>query len=93
MITFSSLHVLLLCLLTISWGLPATYWTNPQFKIHLAEVDDHQEEGISDPRCTVLLGLMQKNRRRQKRIGQGLLSIGYAVYKVLPRWAQPTLHS
>nr|XP_042113053.1 calpain-8 isoform X3 [Ovis aries] len=61
---------------------PATYWTNPQFKIHLDEVDDHQEESVSEPCCTVLLGLMQKNRRRQKRMGQGMLSIGYAVYKI-----------
>ncbi|XP_014694225.3 calpain-8 [Equus asinus] len=61
---------------------PATYWTNPQFKIHLDEVDDHQEESEGEPCCTVLLGLMQKNRRRQKRMGQGMLSIGYAVYKV-----------
>ncbi|XP_058389626.1 calpain-8 [Diceros bicornis minor] len=61
---------------------PATYWTNPQFKIHLDEVDDHQEENEGEPCCTVLLGLMQKNCRRQKRIGQGMLSIGYAVYKV-----------
>ncbi|XP_008582917.1 PREDICTED: calpain-8 [Galeopterus variegatus] len=60
----------------------ATYWTNPQFKIHLDEVDEDQEEGIGEPCCTVLLGLMQKNRRRQKRIGQGMLSIGYAVYQV-----------
>uniref|UniRef100_A0A8C6RLZ8 calpain-2 n=1 Tax=Nannospalax galili TaxID=1026970 RepID=A0A8C6RLZ8_NANGA len=61
---------------------PATYWTNPQFKIHLDEVDEDQEEGIAEPRCTVLVGLMQKNRRRQKRIGQGMLSIGYAVYQI-----------
>ncbi|KAK7827166.1 hypothetical protein U0070_019962 [Myodes glareolus] len=61
---------------------PGTYWTNPQFKIHLDEVDEDQEEGISEPCCTVLLGLMQKNRRRQKRIGQGMLSIGYAVYQI-----------
>ncbi|XP_055089963.1 calpain-8-like [Symphalangus syndactylus] len=61
---------------------PATYWTNPQFKIHLDEVDEDQEESIGEPCCTVLLGLMQKNRRRQKRIGQGMLSIGYAVYQV-----------
>ncbi|XP_032322516.1 calpain-8 isoform X2 [Camelus ferus] len=60
---------------------PATYWTNPQFEIRLDEVDDHQEEGAGEPCCTVLLGLMQKNRRRQKRMGQGMLSIGYAVYK------------
>uniref|UniRef100_A0A8C2S265 Calpain-2 catalytic subunit n=1 Tax=Capra hircus TaxID=9925 RepID=A0A8C2S265_CAPHI len=51
---------------------PATYWTNPQFKIHLDEVDDQQEESVSEPCCTVLLGLMQKNRRRQKRMGQGI---------------------
>ncbi|XP_037365709.1 calpain-8 [Talpa occidentalis] len=61
---------------------PATYWTNPQFKICLDEVDDDQEENGREPCCTVLLGLMQKNRRRQRRIGQGMLSIGYAVYKV-----------
>ncbi|GAB1285816.1 Calpain-8 [Apodemus speciosus] len=60
---------------------PATYWTNPQFKIHLDEVDEDQEEGSSEPCCTVLLGLMQKNRRRQRRIGQDMLSIGYAVYQ------------
>ncbi|KAL2770745.1 calpain-8, partial [Daubentonia madagascariensis] len=61
---------------------PATYWTNPQFKIHLDEVDEDQEESGTEPCCTVLLGLMQKNRRRQKRIGQGTLSIGYAIYQV-----------
>ncbi|EHH50512.1 hypothetical protein EGM_01356, partial [Macaca fascicularis] len=61
---------------------PATYWTNPQFKIHLDEVDEDQEESTGEPCCTVLLGLMQKNRRRRKRIGQGMLSIGYAVYQV-----------
>ena len=72
---------------------PATYWTNPQFKIHLDEVDDHQEEGIAEACCTVLLGLMQKNRRRQKRMGQGLLSIGYAVYQVLRSRRHPFLHT
>nr|XP_005326569.2 calpain-8 [Ictidomys tridecemlineatus] len=61
---------------------PATYWTNPQFKIHLDEVDEDQEEGVGEPCCTVLLGLMQKNRRRQKKLGQGMLSIGYAIYQV-----------
>ncbi|KAM4813189.1 calpain-8 isoform 2-T2 [Urocitellus parryii] len=60
---------------------PATYWTNPQFKIHLDEVDEDQEEGVGEPCCTVLLGLMQKNRRRQKKLGQGMLSIGYAIYQ------------
>lgn len=45
-------------------------------------MDEDQEEGTSEPCCTVLLGLMQKNRRRQRRIGQGMLSIGYAVYQI-----------
>ncbi|XP_049632442.1 calpain-8 [Suncus etruscus] len=61
---------------------PATYWTNPQFKICLDEVDNSQEDGASGSLCTVLLGLMQKNRRRKKRLGQGMLSIGYAIYKI-----------
>ncbi|EGV92514.1 Calpain-8 [Cricetulus griseus] len=72
------------CWTTVTGCLPATYWTNPQFKIYLDEVDEDQEEGTSEPCCTVLLGLMQKNRRRQKRIGQGMLSIGYAIYQVQP---------
>ncbi|XP_063160124.1 calpain-8-like [Candoia aspera] len=61
---------------------PATYWTNPQFKIKLEEPDDDQEGSASEPCCTVLVGLMQKNRRRQKRMGEGLLSIGYSLYQV-----------
>ncbi|XP_042331089.1 calpain-8 [Sceloporus undulatus] len=61
---------------------PATYWTNPQFKIRLDEPDDDHEGSASEPCCTVLLGLMQKNRRRQKRMGEDLLSIGYSLYQV-----------
>lgn len=60
----------------------ATYWTNPQFKISLNEPDDGHEGRAREPSCTVLLGLMQKNRRRQKRMGEGLLSIGYSMYQV-----------
>ncbi|XP_001367776.2 calpain-8 [Monodelphis domestica] len=61
---------------------PATYWTNPQFKIRLDEADDHHEGNPSEPCCTVLLGLMQKNSRRKKRMGQGMLSIGYSLYQI-----------
>ncbi|KAM9156591.1 calpain-8-like [Pangshura tecta] len=56
---------------------PVTYWTNPQFKIKLDEPDDDDDEG-----CTVLVGLMQKNRRREKKMGEALLSIGYSLYQV-----------
>lgn len=71
-----------LCWTIVPGWFPATYWTNPQFKIHLDDVDEDQEEGTNESCCTVLLGLMQKNRRRRKRIGQGMLSIGYAIYQV-----------
>ncbi|NXT68760.1 CAN8 protein, partial [Chaetops frenatus] len=59
-----------------------TYWTNPQFKIRLDEPDDDHEGSLNEPCCTILVGLMQKNRRRQKRMGEGLLSIGYSLYQV-----------
>ncbi|XP_028580392.2 calpain-8-like [Podarcis muralis] len=61
---------------------PATYWTNPQFKIRLDEPDDDHTGSGSEPCCSILVGLMQKNRRRQKRMGEGLLSIGYSLYQV-----------
>ncbi|KAJ6666848.1 hypothetical protein lerEdw1_018850, partial [Lerista edwardsae] len=61
---------------------PATYWTNPQFKMKLDEPDDDHKGSASEPCCTLVMGLMQKNRRRQKRMGEGLLSIGYSVYQV-----------
>ncbi|XP_031455620.1 calpain-8 [Phasianus colchicus] len=61
---------------------PATYWINPQFKIRLDEPDDDHEGGLNEPCCTILVGLMQKNRRRQKRMGEGLLSIGYSLYQI-----------
>uniref|UniRef100_A0A8D0GRI8 Calpain 8 n=1 Tax=Sphenodon punctatus TaxID=8508 RepID=A0A8D0GRI8_SPHPU len=61
---------------------PATYWTNPQFKIRLDEPDDDHEGNASEPCCTVLLGLMQKNSRRKRRMGEGLLSIGYSLYQI-----------
>lgn len=61
---------------------PATYWINPQFKIRLDEPDDDHEGSLNEPCCTILVGLMQKNRRRQKRMGEGLLSIGYSLYQI-----------
>lgn len=61
---------------------PATYWTNPQFKIKLDEPDHDHEGGSHEPCCTVVVGLMQKNRRKQKKIGEDLLTIGYALYRI-----------
>ncbi|XP_040286486.1 calpain-8-like [Bufo bufo] len=61
---------------------PATFWTNPQFQVKLEEPDDDHDGHSHDPCCTVIVGLMQKNRRRQKKLGEDLLTIGFALYKV-----------
>ncbi|NWW08270.1 CAN1 protein, partial [Oreocharis arfaki] len=62
---------------------PATFWINPQFKIQLEEVDDDRDEdGGREPGCSFLLALMQKHRRRERRLGKDMETIGFAVYEV-----------
>ncbi|NWI24305.1 CAN1 protein, partial [Sula dactylatra] len=64
---------------------PATFWINPQFKIQLEEVDDDGDEGgRREPGCSFLLALMQKHRRRERRYGKDMETIGFAVYEVPP---------
>lgn len=53
-----------------------TFWTNPQIKLSLTETDEGQEN------CTFLVALMQKDRRKLKRFGANVLTIGYAIYQV-----------
>ncbi|XP_022379380.1 calpain-9 isoform X3 [Enhydra lutris kenyoni] len=52
-----------------------TFWTNPQIKLSLTEKDEGQED------CTFLIALMQKDRRKLKRFGADMLTIGYAIYQ------------
>ncbi|CAK6442279.1 unnamed protein product [Pipistrellus nathusii] len=52
-----------------------TFWTNPQIRLSLAERDEGQEA------CTLLVALMQKDRRRLRRVGADMLTIGYAIYR------------
>ncbi|XP_060548336.1 calpain-9 [Pantherophis guttatus] len=52
-----------------------TFWTNPQFKLQLTEKDEDQDE------CTFVAALMQKNRRKLRKLGAALLTIGYAIYE------------
>ncbi|XP_077342661.1 calpain-9 [Lithobates pipiens] len=52
-----------------------TFWTNPQVKLSLTEKDDGRNE------CTFIAALMQKNRRKLKKVGAELLTIGYAIYQ------------
>nr|XP_021532863.1 calpain-9 [Aotus nancymaae] len=52
-----------------------TFWTNPQIKLSLTEKDEGQEQ------CSFLVALMQKDRRKLKRFGANMLTIGYAIYQ------------
>ncbi|XP_033000139.1 calpain-9 [Lacerta agilis] len=52
-----------------------TFWTNPQIKLQLTEKDDGQNE------CTFIAALMQKDRRKLRKQGAEMLTIGYAIYE------------
>ncbi|XP_072318748.1 calpain-9 [Eucyclogobius newberryi] len=52
-----------------------TFWTNPQFQLQLEDADD------DDDVCSVVIALMQKNRRQLRKQGQDLETIGFAVYE------------
>lgn len=55
-----------------------TFASNPQYRITLEDPDDEDDEH----KCTVIIALMQKNRRAQRKIGAECLTIGFAVYQV-----------
>ncbi|KAF5897913.1 calpain-2 catalytic subunit-like, partial [Clarias magur] len=57
-----------------------TFWMNPQFVIKLNEEDDDPSD--NEKACSVVVGLIQKNRRRLRKHGQDMQTIGYAIYEV-----------
>ncbi|EDW31504.1 GL10929 [Drosophila persimilis] len=58
-----------------------TFWHNPQYIITLVDPDEDDEEG----HCTVIVGLMQKNRRSKRNMGMECLTIGFAIYNLNER--------
>ena len=63
--------------LVVPYSPPDTFWTNPQFRITIKDSD-----GDEDNLASLIVSLMQKNRRSMKRHGAQMLTIGYSVYKV-----------
>uniref|UniRef100_A0A3Q4HW16 Calpain 2, (m/II) large subunit b n=1 Tax=Neolamprologus brichardi TaxID=32507 RepID=A0A3Q4HW16_NEOBR len=59
---------------------PYTFWTNPQFVIKLAEEDDDPDD--SEVGCSFVVGLIQKNRRKLRKQGEDMHTIGFAIYEV-----------
>ncbi|TSN12198.1 Calpain-1 catalytic subunit [Bagarius yarrelli] len=55
---------------------PATFWLNPQFKVNLTNPDT-----VGQNDCTFLVALMQKDRRKQRKEGKDMETIGFAIYE------------
>ncbi|NXV75299.1 CAN1 protein, partial [Atlantisia rogersi] len=73
---------------------PATFWINPQFKIQLEEPDDAADAADSarEPGCSFVLALMQKHRRRERRHGKDMETIGFAIYEVTALVGKSGIH-
>lgn len=55
-----------------------TFANNPQFSLTLSDPDPSDADGL----CTVIIAVLQKNRRELKPHGLENLAIGFAVYEV-----------
>ncbi|KAM8878213.1 calpain-1 catalytic subunit-like [Spinachia spinachia] len=70
---------------------PNTFWINPQYKVSLLEEDDDPAD--EEPACSFLVALMQKDRRRHRRHGQDMHTIGFAIYEVPEEYrGRPSVH-
>ena len=49
-------------------------------RIKLEDPDSDDEDDL----CTVVVGLIQKDRRKKKKLGAQNLTIGFSIYKVTP---------
>uniref|UniRef100_A0A8C4KAJ7 Calpain-2 catalytic subunit n=1 Tax=Dromaius novaehollandiae TaxID=8790 RepID=A0A8C4KAJ7_DRONO len=58
---------------------PNTFWMNPQYLIKLEEEDEDPDD--PEKGCTFLIGLIQKHRRKQRKMGEDMHTIGFAIYE------------
>ena len=54
-----------------------SHWANPQYVLKLQDTDDDD-----DNVCSVIVQLMQKDRRKLKQKGEMFRYIGFLIYKV-----------
>uniref|UniRef100_A0A8C1CP50 calpain-2 n=1 Tax=Cyprinus carpio carpio TaxID=630221 RepID=A0A8C1CP50_CYPCA len=69
---------------------PNTFWINPQYKVTLLEEDDDPED--EEVACSFLVALLQKDRRRFRRHGQDMHTIGFAIYEVRSKIGCQNVH-
>ncbi|XP_037087071.1 calpain-B-like isoform X2 [Pollicipes pollicipes] len=64
----------------------STFAYNPQYMVNLTDPDEDDDED----KCTVIVALMQKNRRAQRKLGLDCLTVGFAIYHVSDPSGAPT---
>ncbi|KAJ4919196.1 hypothetical protein JOQ06_000145, partial [Pogonophryne albipinna] len=57
---------------------PYSFWMNPQIVIKLEEEDDDPDDG--EVGCSFVVGLIQKNRRKLRKQGEDMHTVGFAIY-------------
>ncbi len=55
-----------------------TFWTNPQYRVEVTDADENDDEDLG----TIIVALLQKERRKKKSEGIDFLTMGYSLYKV-----------
>lgn len=76
---FVAFLVFLSCMWLWCVFLVETFHTNPQYHVAVDEPDENDEDGKS----TIIVGVMQKNRRKMRMEGKADLTIGYCIYQVI----------
>lgn len=67
------------------WLAAETFAANPQYIVNLDSPDEDDES----QKCTILIALMQKNRRAQRKFGMECLTVGFAIYAIPDADSQP----